>query len=150
MSDNGIIAIDRVDHIGIRVADVERAKAFYEILGFEEFRVVTFDPVTIIRNAADVEINLIVNANDTNDGKNILMDVEGVKYPGYTHAALRVVSIPDTIRVLAENDIEITQGPVKFRDGHVSIFVRDPDRNVIELRGRDVEDGGVEQYVNEN
>ncbi len=150
MSDNPTIAIDRVDHVGIRVVDVERAKTFYAILGFEEFRVVTFDPVTIIRNATEVEINLIVNANDTNDGKNILMDVEGVKYPGYTHLALRVESIPDTIQVLGENHIEITQGPIKFRDGHVSIFVRDPDRNVIELRGRDVDDSGVEQYVNEN
>lgn len=149
MSD-AVISIERVDHIGIRVVDVERAKAFYAILGFEEFRVVTFDPVTIIRNAADVEINLIVNANDTNGGKNILMDVEGVKYPGYTHVALRVASVNDTIAALNRHGIEITQGPVRFRDGHVSIFVRDPDHNVIELRGRDQDADGVEQYANEN
>ncbi len=55
---------------------------------------------------------------------------------------------------LNENAIEITQGPVTFgEDGHVSVFLRDPDRNTIELRGR-AEDlsklGGVEQYVPEN
>ena len=150
MNDAATINIERVDQIGIRVEDVERAKAFYKILGFEEFRVVSFDPVTIIRNAADVEINLIVNANDANDGKNILMDVEGVKYPGLTHVALRVESVAETIKTLGQHGIEITQGPVKFRDGHVSVFVRDPDRNAIELRGRDQDDVDIEQYVNEN
>ncbi len=49
--------------------------------------------------------------------------------------------------------VEITQGPVKFGDdGQVSVFVRDPDRNVIEPRGRE-EDlsalGGVEHYTPE-
>jgi catechol 2,3-dioxygenase-like lactoylglutathione lyase family enzyme len=32
------IAIERVDHIGIRVRDLERALAFYGALGFELLR----------------------------------------------------------------------------------------------------------------
>jgi hypothetical protein len=63
--------------------------------------------------------------------------------------ALRLTSILATIAALRENDIAITQGPVNFGDsGQVSVFVRDPDRNVIELRGREqgvVE--GVTRYV---
>ena len=152
MAVSDTIRIQRVDHIGIRVSDGERALAFYRVLGFEVHVVVDFDPVTIIRNADGVEINLIVNANDGNDGANILMDVD-VKYPGYTHAALRVASINDTVAVLAANGIAISQGPVKFGDGHVSVFVRDPDRNVIELRGRDQDEGAIEgvlEYENVN
>jgi lactoylglutathione lyase len=142
-----------VDHIGIRIADVDRALNFYKILGFELHNKATNDDVVIIRNKYDVEINLIYNANNDNDGKNILMDV-GDKYPGYTHLALRVGSIKGTIEALKENGIRITQGPVSFdRSGHVSIFVRDPDRNVIELRGREEDLSSVEgltTYVPKN
>ena len=152
MADKRTIGIERVDHIGIRVAETDRAMAFYGMLGFELLYDVPYDEVVIIRNSNDVEINLITNANNPNDGNNILMDVAD-KFAGVTHVALRVQSIRETIEVLAENGVEITQGPVKFGDdGHVSVFVRDPDRNVIELRGRD-EDlsaiGGVEQYTPE-
>jgi len=148
-----MIDIEKVDHIGIRVADVDRALNFYKILGFELHDKATNDDVVIIRTKLDVEINLIYNANNDNDGKNILMDV-GDKYPGYTHLALRVGSIKGTIEVLKENGIRITQGPVSFdRSGHVSIFVRDPDRNVIELRGREEDLSSVEgltTYVPKN
>jgi lactoylglutathione lyase len=142
------ITVERVDHIGIRVRDLDRALAFYRLLGFELEYKVTFDAVAIIKNQAGVEINLIINANAGEPAKNILMDV-GEKYPGYTHVALRVGSVAATIAALKGNAIAITDGPVKFGDdGGVSVFIRDPDRNVIELRGRDqgpIE--GLKQYV---
>ena len=131
------IAIERVDHIGIRVRNLDTALAFYRVLGFALVRRAAGDDVAIIRNDHDVELNLVFNANAGDPAGNILMDVPD-KFPGYTHIALRVTSIPATIAALQANDIAITQGPVSFGEGgHVSVFVRDPDRNVIELRGRD-------------
>jgi lactoylglutathione lyase len=144
----GTITIERVDHIGVRVRDLDRALAFYRVLGFAMVHRAEGDDVAIIRNEHGVELNLVFNANASDPASNILMDVPE-KHPGYTHIALRVTSIPATIATLKANDIAIAQGPVSFGDTRqVSVFVRDPDRNVIELRGRDqsvVE--GVIRYV---
>jgi lactoylglutathione lyase len=153
MSAKPTIDIPRVDHIGIRVRDLDRAMKFYAMLGFTVHARAANDAVAIIRNHHDVELNLVYNANADAGGKNILMDV-GEKYPGYTHVALGVASIKAAIVALRENGVPITQGPVAFgRDGHVSVFVRDPDLNVVELRGRG-EDlssiDGVAPYVPEN
>jgi lactoylglutathione lyase len=124
--------IEAVDHIGIRVTDEQRAVDFYAQFGF---RLVFRDPggsVVVLVNDASVEINLIVNAARDFDGRNRLMDIPE-KYPGYTHVALRVASIEDTVAGLAKLGIAVTEGPVRLGPG-LSLFVRDPDANVIELR----------------
>ena len=148
-----MIDIQSVDHIGIRVADLDRSLNFYGLFGFDAEHRAENDAVVVIKNRHGVEINLVYNANNDSAGRNILMDVTE-KYPGYTHIAFRVDSIAAAMTVLREQGIAITQGPVSFgRDGHVSVFLRDPDRNVIELRGRE-EDlsglGGVEVYEPKN
>src|SRR5262249_9027230 len=100
------IAIERVDHIGIRVRDLDCALAFYRVLGFTLVRRAEGDAVTIIRNEHGVEINLVFNVNAGDPAANILMDIPD-KFPGYTHIALRVASIPATIVALNANGIPI-------------------------------------------
>ena len=126
------IAIKQLAHIGIRISDFERSLAFYRHFGFEAVYEDPNDAVVILTNADGLEINFIVNADDTDEASNVLMDVEA-KYPGYTHVALEVSSYRDVVAYCAANGIEISSGPVDLGDG-VSLFLRDPDRNVIELR----------------
>jgi lactoylglutathione lyase len=133
-----VVEIQQVDHVGIRVTDEASALAFYRQFGFD----VTFRaegaPVVIVRNAQGVEINFIVNGAPPPEGKNVLMDVADT-HPGYTHVALRVASVDNAVAQLQSLGIEITEGPVRLGSG-VSIFIRDQDRNVIELR--EVQAGG--------
>ena len=96
------IVIERVDHIGVRVRDLDRALAFYGVLGFELLRRAEGDDVAIICNGHGVELNLVFNADSGDQAANILMDVPD-KFPGYTHIALRVASIPATIAALRAN-----------------------------------------------
>ncbi len=124
--------ISGINHVGIRVADLEKARDFYEQLGFE-FIVgpIGPEPVAIMEHPSGVNINLILNA-DSGITENILMDVPE-KYPGYTHVALDVTNI-EAIRVaLKEMGIEITEGPVTLPNGGIMLFIRDQDKNVIEF-----------------
>ena len=126
-----MLNIESVNHVGIRVEDRTQSVTFYELLGFELTQDAGFEnghPI-IMKHPGGVVLNLLGPAN-AGDGKNILMDVEE-KYPGYTHIALTVSDLDIAISFMNENNIEITGS---FSFGNMSaIFVRDPDKNVIEL-----------------
>ena len=121
-----------INHIGIRVSNLETARKFYEQLGFE-FLVgpIGPEPVAILKHPSGVTINLILNA-DSDLESNILMDVAD-KYPGYTHMALDVNNIKSVQKSIKELGIAITEGPIKLPDGGEMFFIRDQDRNVIEF-----------------
>lgn len=126
--------IEGVHHLGIRVADEARSVAFYQQLGFSPVYRDQRDPVVILKNQQGVEINLILNASLASR-ENVLMDVPE-KHPGYTHVAYRVEDIEAMVGWLDRTGIEITEGPVRLGAGR-SLFVRDPDRNVLEFRQDD-------------
>jgi len=123
--------ITRVNHLGIRVFSLATSRAFYEKLGFK-FLVgpVGPEPVAIMEHASGVNINFILNAAAATDS-NVLMDVP-VKAAGYTHVALEVNDMDAVVTQLNDLNIDISEGPVVFPTGS-SIFIRDPDRNVIEF-----------------
>ena len=126
-----MLNIESVNHVGIRVSDKQRSIDFYATLGFELVSDHGFDqghPV-VMKHPSGVVLNLLGPAT-SGAGSNILMDVDE-KYPGITHVALTVSSLDDARAFVGENGIEITGS---FSFGSMSaIFIRDPDRNVIEL-----------------
>ncbi len=126
-----MLDIKSVNHIGIRIADKDKSVHFYGRLGFEFVSDAGFKdghPI-IMKHPSGVVLNLLGPAN-ASEGTNILMDVDE-KYPGITHVALTVSSIAAAKTFTKKNDIAITGS---FSFGNMSaIFIRDPDRNVIEL-----------------
>lgn len=126
------IDVTGVAHLGIRVRDLDRARGFYEeILGFR-FIVgpVGPEPVAILRHPSGIEINLILNA--ASDGANVLQDIDA-KHAGFTHVALSVADVDAVAATLKELGIAITGGPMDYPGGNRGVFVRDPDRNVVEF-----------------
>jgi len=125
------VELTAINHVGIRVKEFARSVAFYRHLGFEQRWYSESHRVAGLFNPAGIELNLVVNSDDANGGKNILMDVTP-KYAGYTHVSFKVASMDETVRRLGENGIAIAEGPVDL-GGEVAVFVRDPDGNVVEL-----------------
>ena len=126
-----MIGLRKIDHIGIRVRDKHRSIAFYEDLGFALIVDTGFEqghPI-MMRHPCGIVLNLLGPSSEDKD-ENVLMDIDR-KYAGYTHMALRVDSYEETEAFLADTGIEIT-GRFGFK-GMRALFIRDPDRNVIEL-----------------
>ena len=125
-----MLGIESINHVGIRISDKQQSIEFYSILGFDLVSDHGFDqghPI-VMKHPSGVVLNLLGPATVA-DG-NILMDVDE-KHTGITHIALTVSSLDDAKAFVAEKNIAIT-GSFSF-GGMSAIFIRDPDRNVIEL-----------------
>jgi catechol 2,3-dioxygenase-like lactoylglutathione lyase family enzyme len=123
-----------LDHVGIRVTDLDTAERFYAKLGFlrdpEEFAPAV--RACGLVHANGLRIHLIYNGEAAQEG-NVLLDA-AVKRPGYTHAAFIIESMDDLVAWTEREGITITEGPVVMGHGRRSVcFIRDPDRNVIEF-----------------
>ena len=142
-----MLNIESVNHVGIRIKEKARSVAFYEQLGFEFRSDAGFEdghPI-IMKHTSGVVINLLGPSNTPGDS-NILMDVPD-KHTGITHVALTVSSLDIAKNFMSDNKIDITGS---FSFGEMSaIFIRDPDRNVIELDAYDSAGGDdLSDYTN--
>ena len=119
--------VSGLSHIGIRVHDVARTRAFYEKLGFAwAWGPAGPEPVAAMTHPSGLELNFILNAKDASR-PNILMDVPE-KHAGITHIAFQIKDVAATTAALDAAGIAISG-----RRGMSALFVRDPDGNVIEL-----------------
>ena len=125
-------------HTMIRVTDIDKTTAFFELLGLKEVR--RFDHekgrFTLVFMAAegdeDAQVELTYNwpPEDGSAGEN---------YGGgrnFGHLAYRVENIYETCQRLMDGGVTINRPP---RDGHMA-FIRTPDNISIEL----LQDGHLE------
>ena len=124
--------IEAYEHVGIRVSDRARAVAFYEMLGFEEELDLPAHHANEMTAGGRLRINLIFNGTAREGRSNVLQD-EPVKWPGVTHVAFVVDDLSALERKLAEERVEITEGPIVIAGRRRTLFIRDPDGTVLEF-----------------
>ena len=120
------------DHVGIRVTDRDVSRDFYQKLGFVETEYLPNEQANEMETASGVRINLIMNGAKRPENKNILID-EPIKYAGITHPAFIVDDIKKLQTWLQANQIAITEGPRQIVPRRITLFIRDPDGNVLEF-----------------
>lgn len=125
-------------HTMIRVADVDKTKAFFELLGLKETKRIDSEQgrFTLIFLAApgdeDAQVELTYNWPPKDGSPAEIYD--GGR--NFGHLAYRVENIYDTCQRLMNAGVTINRPP---RDGHMA-FVRTPDNISIEL----LQDGYLE------
>ncbi|GAA4887848.1 VOC family protein [Saccharopolyspora cebuensis] len=123
-----MISIDRVDHLVLTVADVDRAMEFYEqVLGMtpvifpDDRRAVSFGQQTIKLHAAS-ELVAPTATHPVPGSANLCFITGG--------------ALSDVQEHLRAHDVRIEEGPVS-RTGSTgpitSLYFRDPDGNLIEI-----------------
>lgn len=114
-------------HTMVRVKDLDKSKAFFELLGLEETRRTDNEDgrFTLLFMAPPGQDNAAVEMTHNWDGD------EGLPSDSrhFGHLAYRVDDIYATCRHLMDNGVTINRPP---RDGHMA-FVRSPDNVSVEL-----------------
>lgn len=127
--------------MGVAVTNLAKSVEFYQNLGFiVEAAAPATDKIAYLINSSGMRLHLLQTSRAAEGGKNLLQDLgdTGEKYPGHTHMAFGVFSVPK-VREYVETRLGI---PLSGTRGGLSIFIRDPDRTTLEFERND---GGVKE-----
>jgi catechol 2,3-dioxygenase-like lactoylglutathione lyase family enzyme len=122
------VRIDRIDHLVLTVADIERTIAFYvDVLGMTEE---TFGSGRKALTFGESKINLHQRGQE-------LEPKAAAPTPGSADLCLVAAEpIDDVLAELSAHGVAIEEGPVErtgARGPIVSVYLRDPDGNLVEL-----------------
>lgn len=119
--------ITALDHLVLTVASIDATVAFYRKLGMQE---VTFHGARKALRFGDQKINLHQKGREFEPKAQTPM-------PGSADLCFIVKTpIEDVIKELQDHDIALLEGPVErtgARSRMVSVYIRDPDANLVEL-----------------
>jgi catechol 2,3-dioxygenase-like lactoylglutathione lyase family enzyme len=122
-----------LDHIVLNVADVERSLRFYQaVLGLEAERVDAWRHKEVGFPSLRISPSTLIDLVKVPDG-------ESAGRPNLAHYCLVTDSptLDQAMQALATADVKIETGPATrsgARGNALSIYFRDPDENLIELR----------------
>jgi catechol 2,3-dioxygenase-like lactoylglutathione lyase family enzyme len=123
-----VLRIQAMDHIVLVVADVERSISWYvDALGLEPLRLEEWRAGEVLFPSVRVNDSTIIDVlsgSRARDGVNV------------DHLCL-VVEATDLSAVAESGRFDVVEGPVTrwgARGDGTSVYVRDPDGNVVELR----------------
>ena len=128
------VRVTGLDHIVLKVADVERSLAFYlEHLGLEPVRVDEWRRGEVFFPSVRVDATTIIDLLEVEpDGRNL------------DHFCM-VIEPTDLTELATRDDLDVVEGPVE-RGGATgmgwSLYVRDPDGHLIELKQYGVDASG--------
>ena len=119
-----------LDHVGLKVTDMDKTLHFYQTLGLELLR--TSGPKadgerSAVLKVGDQEINVFSHPEF------VLADTETPAGMDHFCFEMEAASIDQLMGDLRHAGIDVVKGPVKRRDG-TSLFVHDPDGVRVELR----------------
>jgi len=125
-----VLRLIGLDHVGLKVADMDRTLHFYQRLGLTLLRTRGPDADGVrsaVIQVGDQELNVFSGPGFVSSGQDNPV--------GMDHFCLIVgaASVDDVMSDLRQAGIDVARGPVKRRDG-VAVFVQDPDGVRVELQ----------------
>lgn len=125
-----MLRLTALDHVGLKVRDMDRTLHFYQRLGLTLLR--TSGPNADGARSAVMQ----VGSQELNIFSHPEFVPSGTENPiGMDHFCLTVdaASVDDVIADLRQVGIDVLRGPVERRDG-VALFVHDPDGVRVEVQ----------------
>jgi catechol 2,3-dioxygenase-like lactoylglutathione lyase family enzyme len=125
-----LLRLKTLDHVGLKVMDLDKTLDFYQRLGLTLVRTSGPDAEGLrsaVIQAGSQELNVFSHPEFVSSRKESAVGID--------HFCLTVdaASMDDVIAELRRAGIDIVRGPVERRDG-TALFVRDPDGVRVELQ----------------
>lgn len=130
-----LVKITEMDHIVLRTQDVEQSLRFYtEVLGMQPERVEQWRAGEVRFPSARLNADTII---DFFESDNYSMDKDGPKNQDHFCMVIDYTDMEELKARFEDLGVEIQAGPGKRWGSHgdgISLYIYDPDNNVVELR----------------
>jgi glyoxylase I family protein len=125
----------KFSHIGVSCSDIKATELFYtQHFGFKRARFISLpdDDYIVYIKCGNIYLELFKSHNERPIPQ---PDKDGQNYPGWRHLAFQVDNIEEKLKEMGTDAI-VSLGPLDFSDfipGWKTIWVKDPDDNIIEI-----------------